>query len=90
MSSHWVYEINKFCDYLQPLHYSGMPAVRQSLRASIAKSDVVILSYDVLRTETDFFAQIQFNYVVLDEGHIIKVRYVQAAIVCCPRCHYFV
>ena len=35
--------------------------------------NLVIVSYDVLRNDSPFFSSLSWNYVVLDEGHIIKV-----------------
>jgi TATA-binding protein-associated factor len=34
--------------------------------------DVIIVSYEVLRNDIEFFKPHDFNYCVLDEGHIIK------------------
>jgi TATA-binding protein-associated factor len=73
LCSHWKYEIEKFCDYLRPLLYAGPQ--RKQLRAQVDRSDVVIVSYDVLRNEIDFFKTFKFSYCILDEGHIIKVAY---------------
>lgn len=74
--SHWKYEIEKFCDGLKICLYAGPVAARRPLRPQIATSDIVILSYDVLRNEIDdCFSKIRFNYCVLDEGHVIKVRF---------------
>ena len=33
---------------------------------------VVISSYDIVRSDCEFFASLHWNYLVLDEGHIIK------------------
>jgi TATA-binding protein-associated factor len=34
--------------------------------------DVVIVSYEVLRNDIDYFSTLRFNYCCLDEGHVIK------------------
>ena len=34
--------------------------------------DILITSYDILRNDILNFENIQFNYCVLDEGHIIR------------------
>ena len=63
--------MEKFCDYLTPLLYAGDK--RKTLRGRVGGADVVIVSYDVLRNEIDFFRAFKFAYCVLDEGHVIKV-----------------
>ncbi len=71
-SSHWKYEVEKFCGgAMTTLLYAGNQ--RKQSRAQILRSDIVVLSYDVLRNEIDFFEQFNFSYCILDEGHIIKV-----------------
>lgn len=34
--------------------------------------NLVVSSYDIVRNDIDFFKEVQWNYCVLDEGHIIK------------------
>lgn len=34
--------------------------------------NLVIASYDLVRNDIDFFSTIQWNYCILDEGHVIK------------------
>lgn len=74
LTGHWVYEINKFVpsNYLRPLHYVGFPNERERLRPKLSKHNLVVASYDIVRKDISFFGQIHWNYVVLDEGHIIK------------------
>lgn len=75
LTSHWVYEVQKFCseEHLRPLLYAGKD--RKSLRSQFDSYDLVILSYDVLRNEIDYFKTRNFSYCILDEGHIIKVSH---------------
>lgn len=74
LTGHWVYEVTKFLPnkFLNPLHYVGLPADRERLRFKIAEHNLVVASYDIVRKDVDFFSSIHWNYVVLDEGHIIK------------------
>ncbi|XP_070579939.1 TATA-binding protein-associated factor 172-like [Ptychodera flava] len=74
LTGHWVYEIEKFVspDYLSPLHYTGPPAERTRLRSKVKKHNLVVASYDIVRNDIDFFRGIDWNYCILDEGHIIK------------------
>lgn len=72
LTAHWENEIRKFTETLAPLQYAGPPHKRQPLRSRIRGCDVLIMSYETLRSEIDYFQTLRFNYCVLDEGHIIK------------------
>lgn len=85
LTEHWLYELEKFLTeevktILNPVSYTGSLGDRMNLRARISTkqpnetSDVklVVTSYDILRNDVDFFKEINWNYCVLDEGHIIK------------------
>jgi TATA-binding protein-associated factor len=72
LTGHWYHEILQYTDNLKPIMYTGGPAERKKLRASIPKHDVVIMSYDVVRNDIEDLEKIHWNYCILDEGHIIK------------------
>ncbi|CAO1617092.1 unnamed protein product [Parajaminaea phylloscopi] len=72
LTGHWVHEIRTYANNLRPLLYSGGPAERNSLQGQIPQHDVVVLSYDVVRNDIAFFSSVNWNYCILDEGHIIK------------------
>lgn len=74
LTGHWVYEVSKFLpnQFLRPLHYVGLPADRERLRYKMGTHNLVVASYDIVRKDVEFFASVHWNYVVLDEGHIIK------------------
>lgn len=77
LTGHWIYEIEKFLQnsgILRPLHYVGLPTNREQLRSLIGSPDcnVVVTSYDTIRKDIEFLSKINWNYCVLDEGHIIK------------------
>ena len=67
LTSHWYYEILKFCDNLSPVCYIGAPAQRRPLLDSLEKYDVIITSYEVLRNDVEHFRPMHFNYCILDE-----------------------
>ncbi|XP_060070663.1 TATA-binding protein-associated factor 172-like isoform X2 [Ylistrum balloti] len=71
---HWVYEVQKFVDqqYLNPLMYAGPPSERVRLQKRVKKHNLIVASYDVVRNDIEFFSTINWNYCILDEGHIIK------------------
>lgn len=74
LTGHWVYEVNKFLPnkIMSPLRYVGLPVDRELLRHKIGNYNLVIASYDIIRKDIDYFETINWNYCVLDEGHVIK------------------
>ncbi|KAI7889175.1 uncharacterized protein EV154DRAFT_515638 [Mucor mucedo] len=72
LTGHWYHEILNYSDNLKPLLYTGGPAERKRLRASLRKHDVIIMSYDIIRNDIEELSSITWNYCILDEGHIIK------------------
>lgn len=72
LTGHWVHEIGQFANNLRPLLYSGSPTERASLQKQIQHHDVVVLSYDVVRNDVGYLSSLDWNYCILDEGHIIK------------------
>ena len=74
---HWQSEIQKFVgemDVLHPLVYVGATAARRAKAAAgeLRKHNVIISSYDVVRNDIDIIKASHWNYVILDEGHVIK------------------
>ncbi|GAB4851956.1 btaf1 RNA polymerase II, B-TFIID transcription factor-associated, 170kDa [Ancistrocladus abbreviatus] len=71
---HWAYEIEKYIDpsLISTLQYVGSAPERISLRSCFDKYNVIITSYDVVRKDIDYLGQLNWNYCILDEGHIIK------------------
>lgn len=69
-----MYEVEKFLSkkYLNPLQYNGNPTEREKLRKKFKKHNLIVASYDIIRKDINFFGAIKWNYVILDEGHIIK------------------
>lgn len=74
LSGHWVYEIEKFVSskHLKPLQYNGSPTEREKLRLKFKRYNLIVASYDIVRKDITFFSAIKWNYIILDEGHIIK------------------
>ena len=74
---HWAHEINEYVaeSTLKPLEYHGSPADRAALRPRIDRgdADVVIMSYDSLRSDADaLLTNRSWCYCILDEGHAIR------------------
>ncbi|OXU18742.1 hypothetical protein TSAR_003060 [Trichomalopsis sarcophagae] len=74
LTGHWVYEADKFFQtkVLSVIQYAGNPLERERLRCRVAGYKLVVASYDIVRKDIEFFEAIQWNYCVLDEGHVIK------------------
>ncbi|KAA0188536.1 hypothetical protein FBUS_08473 [Fasciolopsis buskii] len=74
LCGHWLHEVEQFVNPrdLSPIVYTGGPTVRLSLQTQILDHNLVIASYDLVRNDVAFFQSIFWNYIVLDEGHIIK------------------
>lgn len=70
---HWEDEVLRFCGPgTKTLQYLGPPAERARLRSIFNEHQFIIMSYDIVRNDIDNLEKLQFNYAVLDEGHIIK------------------
>ncbi|KAK4192120.1 putative TATA-binding protein-associated factor MOT1 [Podospora australis] len=72
LSGHWQQEIKAYAPFLSVTSYVGPPAERKAMKDSLDKTDIVITSYDVCRNDIEAIERYNWNYVVLDEGHLIK------------------
>ncbi|SCU91827.1 LAMI_0E07470g1_1 [Lachancea mirantina] len=72
LTGHWEQEFEQYAPFLKVLIYAGGPSMRFPLRHKLDTADIVVTSYDVARNDIDVITKYDFNYCVLDEGHIIK------------------
>ncbi|KAI5728431.1 hypothetical protein M8J77_016112 [Diaphorina citri] len=74
LTGHWMYEVLKFLPnkFLNPLQYAGPPHEREKLRSKMKEHNLIIASYDIIRKDNHVFSEVQWNYCILDEGHVIK------------------
>lgn len=72
LSGHWQQEIKNYAPFLTSTAYVGPPADRNKVRDQLGKTDIVITSYDICRNDVEVLVPINWNYLVLDEGHLIK------------------
>jgi TATA-binding protein-associated factor len=76
IAAHWVQECRRFFgDALNPVVlYAGPPRVRARIRSETAfeQAALVVTSYDVLSNDLPHFSHVRWNYLALDEGHVIK------------------
>ncbi len=66
----WQQEAARFVPKLRVLDFSG--AARTSRMHLISESDVVLATYGTLRRDAVALADVQFDYVILDEAQAIK------------------
>ncbi|CAK7227306.1 TATA-binding protein-associated factor mot1 [Sporothrix curviconia] len=72
LSGHWAQEIRTYAPFLSVAAYIGAPGERKALKDSLGQTDIVITSYDVCRNDIEVLEKHSWNYVILDEGHLIK------------------
>ncbi|POS85715.1 P-loop containing nucleoside triphosphate hydrolase [Erysiphe pulchra] len=72
LSGHWQQEIATYAPFLTCAAYFGPPSDRIKLRDQLGKTDIVITSYDICRNDAEILTPFNWNYLVLDEGHLIK------------------
>lgn len=72
LSGHWQQEIATYAPFLTCTAYFGPPGDRVKLRDQLGKTDIVITSYDICRNDAEILTPFNWNYLVLDEGHLIK------------------
>lgn len=72
LTGHWLQEIKTYAKNLRPVIYTGAKHERERLVASIGRYDAVITSYDIVRNDIEALGKVDWNYCILDEGHIIK------------------
>ena len=72
LSGHWLQEIRTYAPFLKPFAYVGPPSDRFRRKNDIDSADIVITSYEVCRNDVGVLAPRNWNYCVLDEGHLIK------------------
>lgn len=72
LSGHWQQEIRQYAPFLSSVAYVGSPPIRGQYKDQLDKVDIVITSYDICRNDLDILKSINWNYCVLDEGHLIK------------------
>lgn len=74
--AHWVEEALRFFGHVltSVVQYAGPPRNRARLRerTDFTKACLVVTSYDVLSNDLPHFENVKWNYVALDEGHVIK------------------
>ncbi|KAH9900563.1 SNF2 family domain-containing protein [Xylariomycetidae sp. FL2044] len=72
LSGHWQQEIKTYAPFLSVTAFVGPPVERRAKVPLFASTDIVVTSYEVCRNDTEILEKENWNYIVLDEGHLIK------------------
>lgn len=72
LTGHWKHELNTYAPFLKVLVYVGLPTWRATAKDTFGQYDVVVTSYDIARNDISDVSAQNWNYCVLDEGHVIK------------------
>lgn len=70
LTYNWEKEIQKFTPDMRALIHHGPK--RAATAAAFNEVDVIITSYGTIRSDIKMFAEMEFDYVVLDESQAIK------------------
>ena len=68
----WESEFKKFAPEINVLIIEGTKSIREELMKDYNKYDVVITSYDLLRSDIILYKNIEFQYHIIDEAQYIK------------------
>jgi TATA-binding protein-associated factor len=72
VTGHWLHEIQHYVGNLSAMIYAGSATDRRKMQPLLTTANVVITSYETVRSDVEFLSLVPFNYCVLDEGHMIK------------------
>ena len=73
VATNWLVEAARFTPDLRVLLLHGVPKNARAARAArIEDNDLIVTTYALLRSDTDFLSKIRFRAVVLDEAQNIK------------------
>ena len=73
---HWLKEINRFFpgkEIFAPFDFTGSAKSRRiDWRDRFQQSTIVVTSYSVLRNDIDVLEDVSWDWIILDEGHLLK------------------
>lgn len=72
LTFNWHNEAQKFCPHFSSLSYVGPK--RKIKQKKIPKADLVFTSYGILLKDIEFFKNLYFNFIIIDESQQIKNR----------------
>jgi len=70
----WKNEIKKFTPKMKAYSHQGTNRAKthKKFEELTAKNDIIITTYGVLRNDLELLTSFEFEYIVLDEAHMIK------------------
>ncbi|KAL9647454.1 hypothetical protein ABK040_006815 [Willaertia magna] len=71
----WVLEFEKWCPTLRLIKYAGSPQSRKAIQNGAFKDknfEVCVTQYEYISRDKKHLKKIQWNYIIIDEGHRIK------------------
>ena len=68
----WMSELHRFAPSLLACNYTGDASTRRDKRQALLRWDVVVTTYQTLRTDIEHLAPLQFGIVVFDESQAFK------------------
>jgi hypothetical protein len=73
---HWLSEIKRFFpgnEIFAPFDFTGSAKSRRlDWRDRFHQSNIIVTSYSVLRNEIDVLEKVAWEWIILDEGHLLK------------------
>jgi non-specific serine/threonine protein kinase len=73
LAFNWKNELKKFVPSMKVyLHHGQKRYSGEKFHREMKKHDLIITTYGVLRNDLKEFSKIDFEYIVLDEAHVIK------------------
>lgn len=79
LTYNWLNELGKFTPHTQAMILEGTREKRRNLKKRVMDYDVVIVSYPLLRSESQWFAKQAFHTVFFDEAQAFKNPMTQTA-----------
>lgn len=70
--SNWYNELQKFAPNIKVLRYSGTKQERAKLNFKNKKYNIILTSYEISIKDFKKFADISWQYLIVDEGHRLK------------------
>ncbi|GJD10460.1 Probable helicase mot1 [Galdieria sulphuraria] len=82
VTAHWFQEAKRFfgSSLSNVILYADSAKKRKKRLASFESSPLIITSYEIIRSDIESFQSYAWNYLVLDEGHVIRNHHSKTAL----------
>ena len=68
----WMNELRRFAPSLLACNYTGEASARRNKRIALLRWDVVVTTYQTLRSDIEHLAPLQFGIIIFDESQAFK------------------